>query len=57
MYQYWLTKYNKCTRLMLMEDVNNGVGGMAEGVYDNSLYSLLSFSVNSKLFLKNLLIN
>lgn len=35
---------------MLMEDVNNGVGGMAEGVYDNSLYSLLSFSVNSKLF-------
>lgn len=51
-YQYQFIKCNICTTLML--DVNKkGNFCRGEGVYGNSLYFLLKFSINLKLLKKN----
>ena len=50
MYQYWFTNYHKCTTLM--QDINsrgNLEGGEERG-YVGTLYFLLNFSINLKLF-------
>lgn len=50
MYQYWFTNYHKCTTLMQDNNSRGNLEGGEERGYMGTLYFLLNFSINLKLF-------